>query len=313
MIGAMKQLHTRTKWALGVAGMIFVFIGLFWWLAASETIPVLSPSGIIADKQLDLIILTIVLSAIVVIPVFTLLGVFAWKYRETNTAAEYKPDWSENRKLEFVWWGIPIVIIAILAVVTFITSHTLDPYRAIESDKPPVQVQVVALQWKWLFIYPEQGVASVNDLTIPVDRPVQFTVSADAPMSAFWIPALGSQIYTMNGMSSQLNLMATERGDYKGYNTNINGEGYADMTFDVHAVDETAFADWSAQRKTASSDELSAESYRVLAQPGVLEEPKYYRLGQTDVYRDVIMKYMHGGNDTKTHRSDSQTMTEDGV
>ncbi len=199
------------KYPLIVSAITILLFGLGWWLLAGVHIPVLMPSGQIASSERDLIVFTILLATIVVVPVFILLGVFAWKYREGNNA-KYKPEADKNSVLEVIWWGIPIIIIVVLSVVTWISSHSLDPYRAIQSDNKTLEVQVVALQWKWLFIYPEQGIATVNDLTIPVDTPVHFSLSADAPMSAFWVPDLGSQIYSMNGMTSQLHLIADREG-----------------------------------------------------------------------------------------------------
>lgn len=275
--------------------MAAIGVGI-WLLVRDANIPVLQPSGEVANKQRDLIIFTVALAGIVVVPVFTLLAFFAVKYREGNDKAKYKPEWADNKWLEIVWWGIPIIIILVLSVVTYLTSHSLDPYRPIESDKQPLKVQVVALQWKWLFIYPEQGVATVNDLTIPVNRPVHFSLSADAPMSAFWVPALGSQIYSMNSMNSQLNLIANEKGTFKGYNTNINGQGYSKMVFDVNAVDESEFDDWYKQH-AASSHVLDKNHLEELVEPGLISAPMYMKLADEDLYDSVIMKYMQHGHD----------------
>lgn len=291
--------HPRPVWRIPIIVSLIV-IAMFavgWWLFRDLTIPVLMPSGQIADSQRDLIWFTVLLAAIVVVPVFVLLIVFSLKYREDNKKAVYKPEWSENKWLEIVWWGIPIAIIIVLSVVTYLTSHSLDPYRPIKSNKQTLEVQVVALQWKWLFIYPEQNVATVNDLTIPVDRPVHFRLSADAPMSAFWVPALGSQIYSMNGMTSQLHLIANKEGKYKGYNTNINGEGYAKMEFDVNAVSEDEFASWH-KKHSESGHELNAHHLTELTEPSVLNAPMYMRLADKDIYDTIIAKYMmHGGHE----------------
>lgn len=288
------MLKGPAKYPLIVSAVILFLSAVGWFLLHDKHIPVFMPSGEIGSQQRDLILFTVALAAIVVVPVFALLLVFAMRYREDNKKAKYQPEWSENKTLEAIWWGIPILIIIVLSVVTWITSHSLDPYRAIKSDKPALEVKVVALQWKWLFIYPEQMMASVNDLTIPVDRPVHFTLSADAPMSAFWIPDLGSQIYSMNAMSSQLNLIANKAGTYKGYNTNINGEGYAKMVFDVHAVSDEAFESWvDGARYSSSLDEVM---YGVLAKPGVPSGPMYYYLADTSIYEKIIMKYLHSGS-----------------
>ncbi len=282
------------KYPLVVSVVVLMLFGLGWWLLHDKHIPVLMPSGEVGAQQRDLIVFTVMLAAIVVVPVFTLLVLFTMKYREGNNKAKYQPEWSENKTLEVIWWGIPILIIIVLSIVTWVTSHSLDPYKAIKSDKPALEVKVVALQWKWLFIYPEQGMATVNDLTIPVDRPVHFTLSADAPMSAFWIPDLGSQIYSMNAMSSQLNLIANKAGDYKGYNTNINGKGYANMKFDVHAVSDGEFDKWVM--KAHSGKRLTEATYETLAKPSTPDVPSYYHLADPAIYEKVIMKYMHGSS-----------------
>lgn len=282
------------KYPLIISLVVVILFALGWWLLSGVHIAVLMPSGQVADQERDLIIFTVVLAAVIVVPVFVLLALFSWKYREGNKKANYQPEKADNKTLELIWWGIPIAIILVLSIVTWITSHTLDPYRAIESDNETLEVQVVALQWKWLFIYPDQGVATVNNLTIPVDTPVHFTLSADAPMSAFWIPDLGSQIYSMNGMSSQLHLIADHVGSWTGYNTNINGEGYADMTFAVHAVNQDEFSAWH-KKHAASGHELNEMHLAELSKPNIISEPMYMSLPNADIYDTIIMKYMGGG------------------
>lgn len=293
----------HTPWiAPVIVSLVILLLSLGGWLLINGSyIPVLMPSGEVAGHQRNLFILTVGLSVVVVVPVFLMLAIFSWRYRSGKKTKRYTPEWSENNKLEAIWWGIPIVIILVLSVVTYLTSHSLDPYRAIESDKKPVYVQVVALQWKWLFLYPELGVATVNDLTIPADRPVHFTLSADAPMSAFWIPALGGQIYSMNAMSSQLNLIANGEGTYRGYNTNINGEGYSKMVFDVHAVSESDFEKWHTNHAD-SGHVLDEHHLAELVKPSVMSAPMYMRLDDDNLYNTVVMKYMgHDGADHSEH------------
>ena len=176
------------------------------------------------------------LSLVVVIPVFAMTIYIVWRYRESNQKAKYSPDWDHNSKVETIWWLIPTLLIVVLSVVTWNSSHSLDPFKPIKSSVKPLRVQVIALQWKWLFIYPEQGVASTNILELPVDRPINFEVTADAPMNSFWIPQLGGQIYAMAGMSTQLHLMASEAGTYAGASANLSGKGFAKMKFDTKAV-----------------------------------------------------------------------------
>lgn len=279
--------------ALLVGGTSAILAVLFVWLLSGVTLHVLEPTGDVAFQQRNLIWLTIGLSAIVVIPVFVLLLSFAWKYSEKSKGSKYQPEWSKNNLLETIWWGVPIVIIAILAVVTWQTSHSLDPYRPLASGRKPLEVQVVALQWKWLFIYPEQQIAVVNELPVIKDRPIHFTLSADAPMSAFWIPTLGTQIYNMNGMNSQLNLIANREGDYYGYNTNINGRGYSSMRFTVKVRDEREF-DKTVNQARLSTALLDESAYQVLVQPSVQQTAYYYRLADKNLYDSIVMKYMHG-------------------
>lgn len=284
----MKRRHT----ILGIVGIVALLIGVGYWLLSGQHFALLQPSGDVAAQQRNLIFLTVGLSLIVVIPVFTMLITFAWRYREDNKKANYQPNWSENNTLEVIWWGIPIAIIGCLAMITWFTSHSLDPYRPLESSKKATEVQVVALQWKWLFIYPEYGVATVNQLPMEVDRPVHFTLTANAPMSAFWIPSLGTQIYTMNGMKSQLNLVANKVGEYDGYNTNINGAGYSKMKFTAKALSEKDFQAWVKNAKQ-SSKTLTMESYRTLSTPGTANAETYI-LSDTTLYDTIVHEGMMG-------------------
>lgn len=297
MIEVMKKYRA----VFGVASTIVILSLLGYLLVRSGTrYDILQPMGDIARQQRDLLYFALLLCAIVVVPVFAMLGMFAWKFRSGNKKAHYKPEWSENKWLEIVWWGIPIIIIGVLATVTWFTSHSLDPYRPIASHKKAVEVQVIALQWKWLFVYPELGVATLNQLPVPVDTPVRFTLTADAPMSAFWIPSLGSQIYNMNGMSSQLHLIANQTGDFPGYTTNINGEGYAKMKFMVHSLPQAEFDAWVARAKAAPTMMDMAE-YEKLVAPAVVTEEREYMLMDAHLYDRVIEKYMLPGSSSAAH------------
>lgn len=263
-------------------------------------VAVLNPKGAVAEAERDLFLFTLSLSAFVVIPVFTMVTVFAWRYRENNKRAKYTPEASHNTWIEALWWGIPILIIGILGVVTWVSTHQLDPYKPLASNEKPIKVQVVAMQWKWLFLYPEQQVASINVLKIPVGVPINFEVTADAPMSTFWIPSLGTQIYAMNGMSARLSLIADEPGIYRGSNSNISGEGYADMHFNVETLpDRRAFERWAEMvRDQNGHDHMDMGVYEKLARPSKGDPPAYLHLHDTDLYAKVIDKYMqHEGED----------------
>lgn len=316
----MKRLLKAGIIPLGISA----FIVLMWVLLKDATIDVLQPTGQVAQEQRNLLFFTLGLSVLVIVPVFTMLGVFAYRYRE-GRGADYKPELDGNNKLEAIWWGIPIAIIGVLAVVTWQTSNSLDPYKAIESDKKTLEVQVVALQWKWLFLYPEYELATINELPLPVDRPVHFSLAADAPMSAFWIPSLGSQIYSMNGMGSQLNLLAKETGEFTGYNTNINGEGYSDMTFTAKVMSDVDFTSWAMTEPGVAmkaNRHLDMTMYDMLAQPSIIPKSQTYHLMDIDMYDKIMAKYMghgHGGSDsgdTGTHETmdhSEHTMQHEGA
>src|SRR5688572_21939694 len=204
------KVKKKKRMSVKVAAL-FVLIaattGVLTWLVLGANVAVLEPAGSIAERQRGLIIFASLLSLIVVVPVFALTFYIAWKYRASNKKAKYTPDWDHHTGIEALWWAIPLALITILSVITYKTSHELDPFRPIASDKKPLTVQVVALQWKWLFIYPEQNIASVNFVQFPEDRPVNFQITSDAPMNSFWIPQLGGQMYAMSGMNTKLHLI----------------------------------------------------------------------------------------------------------
>ncbi len=270
--------------ALGLLAACGVYLG-------QQNIAVLEPKGIIGMKEKDLMVTASLLMLIVVVPVFILTWVFAWKYRETNEKAKHTPDWEHNSLAECCWWGVPVVIIAILAVLTWKSSHELNPFTPIESEKEPITIQVVALQWKWLFLYPEQGIAAVNFVQFPENTPVEFEITADAPMNSFWIPQLGGQIYAMPGMQSKLHLMANEIGEYRGSSSNISGDGFAGMVFTAKVTSEEEFAAWVAQVKQ-SDKVLDWHGYEQLALPSSYAPVSYYVLQQRNLFQQVLMKYM---------------------
>lgn len=258
---------------------------------------VLNPKGTVALQQRNLLIFAAALSLVVVLPVFALTFFIAWKYRAGNIKADYKPDWDHNKKIEAIWWGVPIALILVLGVVTWNSSHALDPRKALNSNKKPVKVQVVALQWKWLFIYPEYNVASVNYLQFPEDTPVNFEITADAPMNSFWIPQLGGQIYAMSGMKTQLHLMANEVGDYNGSSANISGEGFAGMKFIARASSQADFDSW-IQTLKYSSNTLNQDAYAALAKPSKDNPPATF-VGESNLFDTIVMKYMEPGGAAK--------------
>jgi cytochrome o ubiquinol oxidase subunit 2 len=233
------------------------------------------------------------LMLIIVIPVFIMTFFIVYRYREGGKG-KYRPDFYHSRVLESVWWLIPTVLICVLSVITWRATHQLNPYKTIASNQPGLDIEVVALDWKWLFIYPNQNVASVNYLVLPVNHPVTFYITADAPMNSFWIPQLGGQIYAMAGMSTQLNLMATSPGNYYGSSANISGNGFAGMHFDTHAVSDNSFNAWVRQA-ASSKTTLSQQQYNVLDQPSINNPVSYYSNPGPSLYDSIIMKYMAPG------------------
>lgn len=283
----MKNLFKVTIVVLVFLGVSAALLTIF---IKNNNIPVMEPKGLIAIKERELIFTSALLMMIIVIPVLILTMVFAWRYRESNEKAKHAPDWEHNNIAECCWWGVPFVIIVILAVITYRTCHDLDPYKPIKSDKQPIDIQVVALDWKWLFIYPKQGIASVNFLQIPERTPIHFEITSDAPMNSFWIPQLGSQIYAMPAMRSKLNLIANEVGEYRGASSNISGRGFAGMFFKVKASTEEEFENW-VQSMQKSSLKLGMDEYNDLVKPSEYHPVTSYILVQSDLFEQILDKY----------------------
>ena len=240
---------------------------------------VMKPSGDIAQQQAQLIVASTLLMLLIIVPVIILTLVFAWRYRQSNKAAQYEPDWDHSTRLELVIWGAPLLIIIALGAMTWISTHKLDPYRPldrIDEGRPipagvqPLVVEAVSLDWKWLFIYPEQGVATVNELVAPVDRPIQFKLTSSTVMNAFYVPALAGMIYTMPGMQTQLHAVINKPGVYDGFSSNFSGDGFSHMRFKFHGVSTTDFDAWVAKAR-AEGGELSREAYLQLEKPSEKE------------------------------------------
>ena len=282
-------MNGKAKLAIGAAlaaALTFLAYSFF----QNVNVPVLSPDGPIAEKERNLIYLAVGLSLIVVIPVYFMLVFFAWKYREGNKKAAYRPDFDHSRLIESIWWGVPLVIITILAIATWKSSHELDPLRPLASNTKPLNIQVVALQWKWLFIYPDYNIATTNHIVFPEKTPVKFSVTSDAPMNSFWIPQLGSQIYAMSGMSTTVHLQADKIGAYQGSSANISGEGFAEMAFVANSVAEKDFAEWVKLIRQYRYD-LTYQAYGKLAKPSRNNSVFYYSSVDPNLYHQVVKKY----------------------
>jgi cytochrome o ubiquinol oxidase subunit 2 len=248
----------------------------------------------IAFKERKLLILSTLIMLIVVIPVFVLTAFVSWKYRAGNKEAKYDPEWDNDARLEAVWWGFPLAIVVVLAFFTWKGSHELDPFKPLVSDKKPLRIQVIALQWKWLFIYPEEGIASLNFVQFPKEVPLNFEITADAPMNSFWIPQLGGQIYAMAGMRTKLHLIANEEGVFRGSSANLSGTGFAGMHFQAKAVSQEEFDTWVGQVKDGSQG-LGSEEYKALVAPSQNNLPELYTLQDEGLFERIVMQYMYMG------------------
>lgn len=297
------------RYKLGFLIVVIVgIIGLLNVYFSHHAIAVLNPKGVIAQKEFNLMLFAGALMLVIVIPVFVMTAVIAWKYREGNTKPKkYEPDWDGSRFFESIWWGFPILIIVILSVVTWQSSHELDPFKPLTGKNPPMTIQVVALQWKWLFLYPKQNIATVNFVEMPTQTPVTFQITSDAPMNSFWIPSLGGQMYAMTGMSTELNLMANGNGSYRGSSANISGEGFAGMHFVAKSTSTKNFDQWVASVQ-ASGHYLGKTAYTELAEPSLNNRPAAYSLSDANLYNEVIMKYA-GPNSNAMAGMNMQGMT----
>lgn len=256
-----------------------------------SNIQILDPAGWVASKERRLIVISTLLMLIVVVPVYILTFGIVYKYRESNKNAKYSPDWDGDRRLEIAWWLIPGLIITILAVLTWTSSHQLDPFRPLDSNVKPIKIQVVSMQWRWLFIYPQQNIASINYLQFPVNTPVDFELTSDAPMNSFWIPRLGGQIYTMPGMATQSHLIANEMGSFAGSSANISGRGFSNMKFTARSSSMADFNGWANTVKQ-SQNTLNLDEYNLLAQPSLDNKVMYFNSPTTGLFDSVVSKYM---------------------
>lgn len=257
----------------------------------SNNVTIFNPQGTIAHQERNLIVTAVFLMFVVLLPMLFTGYFFAWKYRAGNKKAKYDPEAGQHLKGGILWAIIPALVILGLGTVVWVGAHNLDPYKPIRSDTKPINVQVVALNWKWLFIYPDRGIATVNFLEIPEQTPVNFQLTADAPMNSFWIPSLGGQIYAMSGMSTQLHLEADSVGEYRGQAAEINGPGYSGMKFTTKSVTQTDFDNWVESVKK-SSPPLSLDEYIKLSSPSQNNPVSLYSSYEPDLYNKIIMKYM---------------------
>lgn len=286
----------------------------------------MNPSGYIAKQEAFLITLSTLLMLIVIVPVIVLTILFAWRYRASNRNAEYDPDWHHSATLETVIWTAPLAIILVLSGITFVATHRLDPYlpiSRISADKPVPEnattlvIEAVALDWKWLFLYPEQGVATVNEVAAPVDRPIRFKITSGSVMNSLYIPALAGQIYAMSGMETKLHAVINEKGVFDGFSGNYSGHGFSQMRFKFHAMDEKGFDTW-VEKLRASKGSLGNKSYLELEKQTINHPVVYYGDVEKRLYHNILNHCVEAGttcNDELMHRDahgSEQTVKHEG-
>ena len=257
---------------------------------------VMNPAGDIAVQQRDLILISTFLMLLIIIPVMAMIVIFARRYRASNTEADYKPDWDHSTHLELVIWAAPLAIIICLGAVTWVATHLLDPYRelgrlgpdrAVAADTTMLEVEVVALDWKWLFFYPQYNIATVNELVAPVDRPISFKLTSSSVMNSFYIPALAGQIYAMPGMQTRMHAVINHPGTYKGFSANYSGHGFSGMHFQFKGVDNSEFDTWVADVRS-SATELDRTGYLELEKPTSNVAPLHYASVEGGLFTAIL-------------------------
>lgn len=257
---------------------------------------VMSPAGDVAMQQRDLILISTFLMLLIIVPVLALVAIFARKYRAGNTEARYEPDWDHSTHLELIIWAAPLMIIICLGAVTWVGTHLLDPYRElgrigpgqpVAADVEPLEVEVVALDWKWMFIYPQYNIATINQLVTPVNRPISFTLTSSTVMNAFYVPAMAGMIYAMPGMQTRLHGVINTAGEYKGFSSHYSGHGFSGMHFTMSGVDDQAFEQW-VEEVRAAPEVLDRARYLELAKHSENVKPMHFASVEGGLYTAVV-------------------------
>jgi cytochrome o ubiquinol oxidase subunit 2 len=256
---------------------------------------VIDPKGPVALAERNLLFDAFCVMMVVIVPVIVLTLLFAYRYRASNTKAVYTPTWANSIRIDALTWLIPAAIVIAVAVLLWRSTHRLDPYRPLESKEPPIDVQVVAQDWKWLFIYPEQGIAVVNQLAFPAGRPVSLRITSDTVMNSFYVPQLAGQIYAMAGMQTRLQMLADQPGTFVGRNSQYSGGGYSDQHFEVQAMSQADFDAWVARAKQGGT-RLDATTYPALAAKSRANPITYYSTVEPKLFESIIDKYRHSGH-----------------
>ncbi len=295
----MSKNRKNSNWSR-IAGPIFVVLAglavLITLLLQGNNVALFNPKGTIAEQQQNLILLTVGIMLIIGIPALFLIYGIAWKYRESNKRPKRDTETGHGKLLNVSMWLAPGIIALVLSMIMWPATHKLEPQKVIAGGAKPLTIQVVALRWKWLFIYPEQKIASVNYVQVPTGTPVTFEITADeAPMSSFWIPNLGGMLYAMTGHVNRLNLMAETPGEYPGSSAEINGAGFAGMKFTAAATSKADFDAW-VREVSLTSNMLSSAEYEKLVKPSENNLAAYYTVADESLYDTVLMKYMGSHN-----------------
>lgn len=277
-------------------GLSYLLLAIVLCTMSGCKMVVMSPSGDIANQQSQLIIYSTVLMLIVIVPVMALTVFFAFKYRASNKEATYSPEWDHSISLEIVVWSVPLAIIICLAGLTWVATHRLEPYnplkrisenRPVPEDVKPLVIQAVAMDWKWLFIYPEQGVATVNQVAAVVDRPIEFHITSTTVMNSMYIPALAGQIYAMPGMQTKLNAVINEPGVFDGFSANYSGAGFSKMRFKFHGLSEDKFKDWVSKVRINGQD-LNRKGLIELDKPSIAHPVTFYQVAEKGLWERII-------------------------
>lgn len=280
-----------------------LLIPLLAVLGACEMI-VLNPAGQVAIQERDMLVASTLIMLIIIIPVLVLIGVIAWRYRDSRqNASDYDPDWEHSLHLEFVIWAAPLLIIIALGALTWIGTHMLDPYRPLEVDTTVertegiperLRIDVVSLDWQWLFLYPQYGIATVNQVAAPVDVPIHFRLASETVMNTFYVPALAGMVYTMAGMKTDLHAVINKLGDYKGFSANLSGDGFTDMRFRFLGQNEADFLKW-VDKVRSEGDDLTPEAYLALTEPTRNGPVRYYADFAPDLFYKIVLRCVDPG------------------
>ncbi|MFZ0553092.1 MAG: ubiquinol oxidase subunit II [Steroidobacteraceae bacterium] len=273
---------------------------------------VLDPAGPVGAGDRVILLDALAIMLVIVVPTILCTLFFAWRYRATNRSATYAPGWAYSGRLELLVWAIPAFVVIFLGGVAWVGSHDLDPAKPLPSRQAPLEVDVVSLDWKWLFIYPAQHIASINRLVLPVGRPVHFRLTSATVMNVFFVPQLGSEIYTMNGMVTELNLEADRPGTYLGLAAHFNGNGFADMHFDTDAVSQDEYSQWVATAR-ASGTVLDETAYRMLLRQSSNVPPHTYRALAPGLFKAIASQRLPPGQGPPvTHASTHVSFAKEG-